>query len=68
MESLIEKEYFAKIYNIMETKLSPLEKSVITLFANGFSYEDIMAKTDKSYKAIDGAMQRARKKLQTYMD
>ena len=68
LESLIEKEYFAKIYNIMETKLSPLEKSVITLFANGFSYEDIMTKTDKIYKAIDGAMKRARKKLQTYMD
>lgn len=68
LESLIEKEYFARIYSIMETKLSPLEKRVITLFANGFSYEDIMARTKKSYKAIDGAMQRARKKLQAYME
>lgn len=64
LEALIEKEYFASIKTLMDTKLSPFEKSVLTLFAEGFSYEDIALKTGKTYKAIDGALQRARRKLQ----
>lgn len=65
LETLIEKEYFASLKALMNTRLSSLEKCVLTLFAEGFSYDDIARKTGKTYKAIDGALQRARKKLQT---
>lgn len=68
LETLIEKEYFAKITSLIETKLTYTERQVLTLFAEGFSYDDIMSRTGKSFKAIDGALQRARKKLQTYLD
>lgn len=67
LEILIEKEYFNRITRLMQTKLTPLERQVLTLFAEGFSYDDIMGKTNKSFKAIDGALQRARKKLQTHL-
>lgn len=65
LETLIEKEYFAKIMELITTILTPVERQVLTLFAEGFSYDEIMCKTGRSYKAIDGALQRARKKLQT---
>ncbi|MDE7454608.1 MAG: sigma-70 family RNA polymerase sigma factor [Clostridia bacterium] len=67
LETLIEKEYFAKIMSLIQTKLSQAERQVLTLFANGYSYDDMMRLTGKSYKAIDGALQRARKKLQIYL-
>ena len=60
---LLEKEYSEKISEIMEEKLTPSERQVIKLFAEGYSYEDIAAKLNKTGKAVDGAMQRARKKL-----
>lgn len=68
LEDLIEKEYFNRLTNLIDTKLTPCEKQVLTLFAEGFSYDEIKNKTGKSYKAIDGAMQRARKKLQIYLN
>ena len=67
LELLIEKEYFDRITRLIETKLTPIERQVLTLFAEGFSYDDITNKTGKSFKAIDGALQRARKKLQTHL-
>lgn len=68
LETLIEKEYFNKIMELIDTVLTSTEKLVLTLFAEGFSYGEITRKTGKSYKAIDGALQRARKKLQDYLD
>lgn len=68
LENLIEKEYFNKLIGLINTVLTPSEKIVLTLFSEGFSYDDIMLKTGKSYKSIDGALQRARKKLQNYLN
>lgn len=68
LETLIEKECFAKIIELIDTVLTPVERLVLTQFAEGFSYDDIMKKTGKSYKAVDGALQRARKKLQNYLN
>lgn len=65
LENLLHKEYAAKVSKIIESNLTPLEKQVLMLFAEGFSYEDISEKLEKSYKAVDGALQRARKKLLT---
>ena len=61
--NLLEKEYSAKVSKIMQEKLTPSERQVIKLFADGYSYEDIATKLNKTGKAVDGAMQRARKKL-----
>ncbi|MEG2015406.1 MAG: sigma factor-like helix-turn-helix DNA-binding protein, partial [Clostridia bacterium] len=63
LQSLIEKELRFQIENAIETLLSRTEKQVITLFIEGYSYAEIEKATGKSYKAIDGALQRAKKKL-----
>ena len=53
-----------KIHNIIQEKLSPLEKEAFLLFILGYNYDEIGAELNKSYKSVDGAIQRARKKLQ----
>jgi RNA polymerase sporulation-specific sigma factor len=63
LESLLHKEHALKIAMVIANVLTPFERTVITLFAQGYSYEDIAEKTNKSYKSVDGALQRARKKL-----
>lgn len=63
LQDLLEKEAAQRVRNIIETQLSALEKQVVELFAEGYSYEDIAEKLGVSYKAVDGALQRARKKL-----
>lgn len=68
LETVIENEYFDKINKLINTVLTPTEKLVLTLFADGFSYGEITRQTGKSFKSIDGALQRARKKLQNHLD
>lgn len=63
LESLLIKEQAQKVANIIAQNLTPFERTVITLFSQGYSYDDIAEKTNKSYKSVDGALQRARKKL-----
>lgn len=63
LETLLEKEFSEKIVKIINENLSAKERDVINLFIEGYSYEDISEKLQISYKAVDGAMQRARKKL-----
>lgn len=63
LENLLRKEYSQKIAKVIDEKLTAVENEVLRLFAQGYSYEDIAEKTNKSYKAVDGALQRARKKL-----
>ncbi|MBR1816642.1 MAG: RNA polymerase sporulation sigma factor SigH [Lachnospiraceae bacterium] len=47
----------------IETELSPLEKKVLKLYLDGFSYQEIADRLDKSEKSVDNALQRIRKKL-----
>ena len=68
LESLLRKEYAEKVSSVINEKLTPLEKQVLMYFADGYSYDDIAAKTNKSYKAVDGALQRARRKLLSYKE
>ena len=68
LENLLRKEYAEKVNRLIKEKLTPYERKVLTLFADGFSYDDIAAITNKSYKAVDGALQRARRKLLEYKE
>ena len=68
LESLLQKEYHEKVSRVVSEKLTPLERRVLTLFADGYSYDDIADITNKSYKAVDGALQRARRKLLEYKE
>lgn len=68
LETLIDKEYFARITQLINVLLTPTERAVLTLFSEGYRYDEITRQTGKSYKAIDGALQRARKKLINYLN
>lgn len=68
LENFLRKEYAEKVSRLIKEKLTPYERKVLTLFADGYSYDDIAIKTNKSYKAVDGALQRARRKLLEYKE
>ena len=68
LENLLQKEHADYVAQVIEQKLSPFERQVITLFSQGYSYDDIAAQTNKSFKAVDGALQRARKKLMEHKE
>lgn len=63
LEELLQKEQAEKIALVIKQKLTPLERKVCTLFSEGYTYEDISTQLNTTYKAVDGALQRARKKL-----
>lgn len=63
LSDLLQHEFAERVSQIVKTRLSPLERQTVELFAEGYSYDDISEKLHKSYKAVDGALQRARKKL-----
>lgn len=46
-----------------ETVLTPVEKSVVYLHASGMSYSEIGERLSMDEKAVDNALQRARRKL-----
>ena len=64
LDVLIEKEGRENILQTIQEKLSPLEREVFLLFILGYDYDSICVELGKSYKSVDGAIQRARKKLQ----
>lgn len=59
-EEKIRRELFE---NAMERCLSPLERSVLSLYVTGMSYRSIASKLGISEKSVDNAVSRARKKL-----
>ena len=63
-ENLILSESGAKlISSLIDEHLSKQEKDVLMLYLTGISYGDIAEKLSLSSKAVDSALQRARKKL-----
>ncbi len=60
---LLEKEYAQRVEDAMDSLLTSAEKQVLQMFLDGYGYEDICKQLNKSYKSVDGALQRARKKL-----
>ncbi len=62
-DALVSKQEAQRIGQIVDSALSKREREVFLLFAGGSSYQQISAQTGLSAKAVDAALQRARKKL-----
>lgn len=62
LETIMKKEYYEEIQNIMHKSLSDFEEKVLERFIQGDSYEIIAQKLDMPVKSIDNAIQRIRKK------
>ncbi len=55
----------ARLEKLIDVTLTAREKQVFLLRLRGYSYQQIAQAMDLSIKAVDGTLQRARKKLQT---
>lgn len=62
LDTIMKKEYYEEVQNIMHKSLSRFEESVLERFIQGDSYEVIAQKLDMPVKSIDNAIQRIRKK------
>ena len=63
LENLLQKEYYERVVSVVNERLTPVERKILGLFADGYSYDDIAMRLNRSVKSVDGALQRARKKL-----
>lgn len=61
---LIANEDFKNLKSKIFSKLTPLERDVLFKFINGNSYNKIADECGISYKSVDNALQRVKKKLQ----
>ena len=65
----LESEESKKIlYDSLNNKLTNLEKKVFELKLKGFEYKEISKLLDKSYKSVDSALQRIRRKIKIILD
>ncbi len=60
---MIDRERVGKIEQTIRENLSNFEQSVVNLYIEGMSYQQIAAELDKTPKSIDNALQRIKKKL-----
>ena len=65
-EQTISSEDISQIRRMMEEKLSDLERWVLERYLNGETYEAIAWKLGITSKTVDNALQRIRRKLQTF--
>ncbi len=63
---VIGRENFERMVQYLETTLSPMERRVLSLYLDGFSYPQIAARIEKPLKSVDNAMQRVKHKLEDF--
>lgn len=63
---VIGRENFDRMVEYLQKVLSPMERRVLSLYLDGFSYPQIAACIEKPLKSIDNAMQRVKHKLEGF--
>lgn len=63
----INKEFFSELWYVVDNILSETERKIFSFYIQGMSYRKIAEKFDLSEKAVDNAMQRARRKIRAYV-
>lgn len=59
----IRREQVRQLWQQIDTLLSPLEQEALSLYLSGHSYQEMANLLDSTPKAVDNALQRARRKL-----
>ncbi|MEG1527937.1 MAG: sigma-70 family RNA polymerase sigma factor [Clostridia bacterium] len=67
-DAIEDNDLATNIKQFIATKLSVLEQTVINYYLEGYSIDEICAFTDKTYKSVSTALQRARKKISIYKE
>lgn len=62
-ERLLGADYAHRLSVFVATKLSPREQDVLARYAQGYSYSEIARQLGATTKAVDGTVQRIRKKM-----
>ena len=65
-DRVFQEENYRELVGFIKDCLSDKEQEALKLFLNGFSYTEIAEKMGVTKKAVDGTLQRARKKLKGY--
>ena len=65
-EVIIGRENFDRLVVYLEQVLSPMERRVLELYLDGYSYPQIAAAIEKPLKSVDNAMQRVKHKLEAF--
>jgi len=60
---VLARESKEELYSALSRRLSHLEKKVLDLYLDGYSYQDIADRLGKDAKSVDNAVQRIRHKL-----
>lgn len=63
---VIGQENFEQIMFYLEQALSPMERRVLGLYLDGYSYPQIASSIEKPLKSVDNAMQRVKHKLEGF--
>lgn len=63
---VIGRENFDQIMRYLDDALSPMERRVLGLYLDGFSFSQIAAQIDRPLKSVDNAMQRVKHKLEDF--
>ena len=66
-DAFISKESTEHILGSIEKLLTPLEKQVLDLFMDGYSYQQIAAALGRGTKTVDNALQRIKRKLEKHL-
>ncbi len=66
-ESVIDRENAVRVEAEVVSRLSKMERQVLSYYAAGMPYQDIAKVMGKEPKSIDNALQRIRKKLKTVL-
>lgn len=67
-EDLIGREEYERLLSYLQENLSSLERTVLNLYLNGFSYQQIAVRLNRPPKSIDNALQRIKHKLEAIRD
>ena len=67
-ELLISQESLSDIETCIGEVLSPFEKDVLALYLDGRSYQEISEQLGRHTKSVDNALQRVKRKIQSYLD
>ena len=66
-ELYLTKEQLSGLKDYLESNLSTFETTVFNMMVNGETYKDIAVKLDKKVKSVDNAIQRIKRKSETWI-
>lgn len=68
LEIVLDRDLLQSVRGYIEKNLTSSEQQTLSLYLQGFSYQEISSQTRKSLKSVDAALQRAKKKISLFKE